>query len=136
HFGHQIHQLFEKIQEQFSWITTVAQENVAGIRVVKAYNQEEAFIERFRQANDEYLQRSLSLVRVQGIFQPLLAFLLGLSLVGLLWYGGRQVVLGTITLGDFVAFMAYLAMLTWPTIRSEEHTSELQSRENLVCRLL
>jgi len=116
HFGHQIHQLFEKIQEQFSWITTVAQENVAGIRVVKAYNQEEAFIERFRQANDEYLQRSLSLVRVQGIFQPLLAFLLGLSLVGLLWYGGRQVVLGTITLGDFVAFMAYLAMLTWPTI--------------------
>lgn len=116
HFGRKIHQRFEKIQEQFSWITTVAQENVSGIRVVKAYNQENAFIERFREANDEYLHRSLSLVRIQGIFQPLLAFLLGLSLVGLLWYGGRQVVLGTITLGDFVAFIAYLAMLTWPTI--------------------
>lgn len=116
YFGKQIHRRFEKIQEQFSVLTTLAQENVAGVRVVKAYNQEEPFIERFRQANDDYVKRSLSLVRVWGIFNPLLTFLLGLSAVGLLWYGGHQVIAGSISVGDFVAFMAYLAMLTWPTI--------------------
>ncbi|MFQ5930393.1 MAG: ABC transporter ATP-binding protein [Acidobacteriota bacterium] len=116
YFGKQIHQRFEKIQEQFAAITTLAQENVSGIRVVKAYNQEKAFVLRFQQANDVYLSKSLSLIRIWGMFSPLLAFLLGLSSVGLLWYGGRQVIQGSITVGDFVAFMAYLAMLTWPTI--------------------
>lgn len=115
-FGKRIHRRFETIQEQFSWLTTLTQENVAGIRVVKAYNQEQAFIRRFQDANNEYIGKNLALVRIWGIFQPLLAFLLGLSLVGLIWYGGLQVIQNTITLGDFVAFMAYLAMLTWPTI--------------------
>lgn len=116
YFGKRIHDRFEQIQEQFSWMTTLAQENLSGIRVVKAYNQEKAFIDRFRLANDDYIDRSLKLVRIWGVFQPLLTLLLGLSLVGLLWYGGAQVVDGRITLGDFVAFIAYLAMLTWPTI--------------------
>ena len=116
HFGRQIHRRFERIQDQFSALTTLAQENVAGMRVVKAYNQEQAFIQRFEEANQEYFGRSLALVRIWGAFQPLLTVLLGLSLAGLLWYGGIQVVNGAITLGDFVAFIAYLAMLTWPTI--------------------
>ncbi len=116
YFGEQIHKRFEKIQEQFSVLTTLAQENVSGIRVVKAYNQEEPFTERFRQANEDYVKWSLSLVRVWGLFNPLLIFLLGLSAVGLLWYGGHEVIAGSISVGDFVAFMAYLAMLTWPTI--------------------
>lgn len=116
YFGNQIHQRFERIQEQFATLTTLAQENVSGIRVVKAYNQEEAFIGRFQEANQDYVDRSLSLVRVWGVFNPLLTFLLGLSSVGLLWYGGRQVIQGSMTVGDFVAFMAYLSMLTWPTI--------------------
>jgi len=116
YFGRLIHVRFQRIQEQFSRLTTLAQENVSGIRVVKAYNQENAFIRRFRSSNDEYVRRSLSLVRIWGLFQPLLTLLLGLSLLGLLWLGGYQVMDGTITLGDFVAFIAYLAMLTWPTI--------------------
>ena len=116
YFGKRIHERFEKIQEQFSAITTLAQENVSGMRVVKAYNQEQAFVRRFAEANDLYLSRSLSLVRIWGTFSPLLTLLLGLSSVGLLWYGGQQVVQKTITVGDFVAFIAYLAMLTWPTI--------------------
>lgn len=116
HFGKRIHHRFEKIQEQLAAITTLAQENVSGIRVVKAYNQEKASLERFKSANDDYIRRSLSLVKIWGLFYPLLALLLGLSAVGLLWYGGRQVLQGFITLGDFVAFMSYLAMLTWPTI--------------------
>ena len=82
----------------------------------KLTTREEAFIGRFQEANEDYVDRSLSLVKVWGIFNPLLTFLLGLSSVGLLWYGGRQVIQGSITVGDFVAFMAYLSMLTWPTI--------------------
>ncbi len=116
YFGKAIHIRFGKIQELFSELTTRAQENVAGIRVVKAYNQENAFIRLFRDANDRYLSRNLSLAKVSGLFNPMLTLLLGLSVVGLLWYGGRLVVQGEISLGDFVAFMAYLAMLTWPTI--------------------
>lgn len=116
YFGRQIHNRFERIQEQFSWLTTLAQENVSGIRVVKAYNQEKAFIRRFEEANRDYVTHSMSLVKIWGAFQPLLTLLLGLSLVGLLWYGGGQVVQNSISLGEFVAFLAYLSMLTWPTI--------------------
>jgi len=116
YFGKRIHDRFEKIQEQFSTLTSIAQENVAGVRVVKAYNEEGAFIRKFEKANEDYLHRSLSLVLVTGIYSPLLTFLLGLSSVGLLWYGGRLVIQGTIGLPQFVAFMGYLAMLTWPTI--------------------
>jgi ATP-binding cassette subfamily B multidrug efflux pump len=115
-FGKQIHERFERIQEQLAALTSVAQENIAGVRVVKAYNQEAAFIERFGLANREYLKRSLSLVKITGLYSPLLAFLLGLSSVALLWYGGRLVIQGIIGLPEFVAFMGYLAMLTWPTI--------------------
>lgn len=116
YFGKAIHVRFGEIQEQFSELTTRAQENVSGIRVVKAYNQENAFIRLFRESNNRYLEKSLSLVKISGAFNPLLTLLLGLSSVGLLWYGGRLVIAGEISLGDFVAFMAYLAMLTWPTI--------------------
>jgi ATP-binding cassette subfamily B protein len=115
-FGKRIHKRFEAIQEQFSWLTTLTQENVSGIRVVKAYNQEKAFIRRFKGANEDYINKSLALVRIWGTFQPLLTLLLGFSLVGLIWYGGLQVMRETITVGDFVAFIAYLSMLTWPTI--------------------
>ena len=115
-FGRKIHRRFEKIQEQFSMLTTLAQENVSGIRVVKAYNQESAFVDRFRDANREYMERSMALVKVWGVFYPLLAFLLGLSAVFLLWYGGRQVMDGALSLGDLVSFIFYLARLTWPTI--------------------
>ncbi|MFQ5740117.1 MAG: ABC transporter ATP-binding protein [Acidobacteriota bacterium] len=116
YFGKRIHRRFQEIQAQFSELTTLVQENVAGVRVVKAYNQERAFVERFQAYNSVYMRKSLALVRVWGMFNPLLTLLLGLSSVGLLWYGGRQVIQGAISLGDFVAFIAYLAMLTWPTI--------------------
>ncbi|HSR54362.1 MAG TPA: ABC transporter ATP-binding protein [Acidobacteriota bacterium] len=115
-FGQRIHQRFEKIQEQFSDLTTMVQENLAGVRVVKAYNQEQAFIERFQQANQEYFDRNLSLVRLSGAYNPLLTLLLGLSMVLLLWYGGGKVISGVLSLGDFAAFMSYIMMLSWPVI--------------------
>jgi len=116
YFGRKIHQRFERIQEQFSAITTLAQENVSGIRVVKAYGQEKASVRRFQEANQEYIKRSLALVRIWGVFYPLLTFLLGLSGICLLWYGGRRVVSGSISMGELVAFMVYVTRLTWPTI--------------------
>ncbi len=115
-FGQQIHDRFELIQEQFSTISTKAQESLSGIRVVKAFAREESEIEEFRRLNREYVERSISLIRLWGIFYPLMSLLLGASTVALLWFGGRQVITGRLSLGEFVAFMGYLGMLIWPTI--------------------
>lgn len=115
-FGEEIHTRFDKIQEQFSDISAKAQENLSGIRVVKAYAREKSEIQEFEQLNRQYVERSLALVRVSGAFHPLLGMLLGLSSVVLIWVGGRQVVQQQMTLGDLVAFMGYLGMLIWPTI--------------------
>jgi ATP-binding cassette subfamily B protein len=115
-FGGQIHDRFESIQEQFSSISTRAQENLAGIRVVKAFAREESEIEQFRNLNEDYVRRSLALIRLWGLFYPLMSTLIGLSAVVLLWFGGQLVIHGQLSLGEFVAFLGYLAMLTWPTI--------------------
>jgi ATP-binding cassette subfamily B protein len=115
-FGRQIHDRFESIQEQFSQLSSKVQENLAGMRVVKSFAREESEIAAFRSQNAEYVKRSISLIRIWGLFYPLMSALIGLSAVVLLWYGGRQVVSGRLTLGEFVAFMGYLSMLTWPTI--------------------
>jgi ATP-binding cassette subfamily B multidrug efflux pump len=114
--GGQIHDRFENIQEQFSTLSTKAQENLSGIRVVKAFAREESEIEDFRKLNVEYVRRNVTLIRLWGVYYPLMTALIGMSSVVLLWFGGRQVVFGKLTLGEFVAFLGYLAMLTWPTI--------------------
>ena len=115
-FGRRIHHRFEKIQKRFAEMTAQAQENISGRRVIRAYVQEGASIDRFRQANRQYRLESLGLVRLWGLFNPLLTLLLGLSTVVLLWLGGLRVMQGSLTVGELVAFVAYLAMLTWPTI--------------------
>jgi ATP-binding cassette subfamily B protein len=114
--GQQIHDRFEKIQAQFSEISTKAQENLSGIRIVKAFAREDSEIREFRQLNEEYVRRSVSLIRLWGIFYPLMTALIGMSSVVLLWWGGRKVIQGRLSLGEFVAFLGYLTMLTWPTI--------------------
>jgi ATP-binding cassette, subfamily B, multidrug efflux pump len=115
-FGGQIHDRFEEIQAQFSNISTKAQENISGIRVIKAFAREESEIEEFGKLNREYVRRNVSLIRLWGVFYPLMTALIGMSSVALLWFGGRQVIQENLTLGEFVAFMGYLAMMTWPTI--------------------
>jgi ATP-binding cassette subfamily B protein len=115
-FGQQIHDRFERVQEQFSEISTKAQENLAGIRVVKAFAREASEIEQFRVHNAGYIERNVALIRLWGVFYPLMTALIGLSSVALLWLGGYQVIRGTLSLGEFVAFLGYLAMLSWPTI--------------------
>jgi len=116
YFGRRIHDRFEVIQERFSAMSTKVQENISGIRVVKAFAREDAEIRAFENLNHGYIRANVSMIRLWGVFNPLMTVLLGLSTVALLWFGGRQVVLGNLTLGEFVAFMGYLSMLIWPTI--------------------
>jgi ATP-binding cassette subfamily B protein len=116
YFGRKIHERFEKIQAQFSDISARAQENFSGARVIRAYAQEDAEIALFETSNQEYVERSLPLARLTGMLWPTLELMLGVAVVLVLWIGGREVLLGHMTLGDFVAFNTYIIMLTWPII--------------------
>jgi ATP-binding cassette subfamily B protein len=115
-FGRRIHNRFEKIQEQFSTISNFAQENLAGIRIVKAYVREDDQSERFAELNREYMDRNMALAKVWGGFFPTLTLLGGLGAVVVLWLGGRQIIDGQISVGDFIAFGFYLTLLMWPMI--------------------
>jgi ATP-binding cassette, subfamily B, multidrug efflux pump len=114
--GRVIHQRSQAIQAQFSQLTSHAHENLSGVRVVRSYRQEGAEIAHFRRLNDTYQERNLGLARVQGAFFPLLSLLGGLSGLTVLYAGGLLVMSGTVTVGEFVAFGVYLAMLIWPMI--------------------
>jgi ATP-binding cassette, subfamily B, multidrug efflux pump len=116
HFGRKIHERFERIQAMFSEISARAQENFSGARVIRAYVQEEAEIAAFEASNQEYIKRSLKLVRLMGMLWPTLETMLGLAIVLVLWLGGREVINGRIQLGGFVAFNVYMVQLTWPII--------------------
>ncbi len=115
-FGRAIHKRFERIQAQLSDISAVVQEALSGVRVVRAYGQERAELERFRRANEEYVTRNRGLIQLQGMFFPSLTFLLGLGGLLVLWQGSRAVIVGRMTVGDLVAFNTYLVMLAWPMI--------------------
>jgi ATP-binding cassette, subfamily B, multidrug efflux pump len=146
HFGRQIHDRFERIQAMFSDISARAQENFSGVRLIRAYVQEQAEIEAFEGANQEYIRRSLRLVRLMGMLWPTLEFMLGCAVVLVLWLGGREVLFGQRTVllswhpavatpgivlpaittslhlfgmmsvGDFFSFSTYMMQLTWPII--------------------
>src|SRR6202163_277720 len=116
YFGRRIHERFERFQAMFSDISARAQENFSGARVIRAYVQEQAEISAFENANQEYIRRSLGLVRLMGMLWPTLELMLGAAVVIVLWLGGREVLLGKISVGDFVAFNTYMVQLTWPVI--------------------
>jgi len=116
YFGAAIHRRFDRIQEQLSDISSVTQEALAGIRVVRAYRQEASEIERFRVENEEYLRRNRTLIRLQGVYNPSMGLLMGLGALLMLWLGGREVTAGTLTIGELVALNTYLMMLAWPMI--------------------
>lgn len=115
-FGRMIHQRFERIQDHLGDLSTLVQENLAGVRIVRAYTQERVQEEEFEVMNAGYLERNMSLARVSALFQPLLGLLAGLGMVIVLWIGGTKTMRGEISVGDFVAFGFYLTMLTWPMI--------------------
>jgi ATP-binding cassette subfamily B protein len=116
HFGRKIHDRFEEVQAQLSTMNAIAQENLAGARVVRAYAQETQEEQRFALANEEYVARNRGLIRLTGVLYPAIQLLMGLGAATVLWLGGRLVVKEAITLGEFVAFSTYLTMLNWPMI--------------------
>ncbi len=115
-FGRRIHARFEHIQRMFSDISSKVQENLAGVRVMRAYAQEKAEVEQFEHLNKEYIRENIGLARIQGTFMPLLQGLIGLTFLLVLWYGGRQLMEGRISLGSFVMFNTFMGMLIWPMI--------------------
>ncbi len=115
-FARVIHRRFEKIQEQFSTLSTMVQENLTGMRIVQAYVQEDSQAHQFDELNREYMDRNMDLVKVAGLFHPILALFSGAAMVIVLWVGGLEVIAGRITTGDYVAFGIYVAYLIWPLI--------------------
>jgi ATP-binding cassette subfamily B multidrug efflux pump len=116
YFGRRIHDRFERIQAMFSDISARAQENFSGARLIRAYVQEQAQIRVFEAENKEYIRRSLKLVRLMGMLWPTLELMMGCAVVLVLWLGGREVLGGKISVGQFVSFSAYMMQLTWPVI--------------------
>lgn len=114
--GTYIGKLFKRVQEGFSDLSDQAQEVLSGMRVVKAFVKETYFLNRFQDANDTYKRRNLKLVRVWGLFFPVVSFLSGVTMLLLLLFGGREVILGELSHGDFVATLSYLEMLIWPML--------------------
>jgi ATP-binding cassette subfamily B protein len=115
-FGRRIHDLFERVQESFSDLTTQVQENLSGARVLRAYAREEAAVDNFRRVNDDYVARNVRLIRWNAGFHPVLQALVGVGFVAVLGYGGLLVVRAAITVGQFVTFNLFLAELIWPMI--------------------
>ena len=116
YFGQQIHVRFEKIQEFFAQITARAQENISGVRVVRAYAQEGPELAAFNDLNRLYAERNLSLVRISAVMRPLMQFLIGTGFALIIWYGGSEAAAGVITVGQFTEFNLFLARLIWPLI--------------------
>jgi len=115
-FGQQVHIRFEKIQEFFSQITARAQENFTGVRVVRAYAQEDAEIAAFNELNRQYAEKNLSLVRIDALMRPLMTFLIGMGFVLIIWVGVPAAIRGENSVGQFTVFNMYLFRLIWPLI--------------------
>ncbi len=115
-FGSVIHERFERIQGMFSDISSRVQENLSGVRVIRAYVQEEAELRQFETLNRQYIAENLSLARTSSMFMPLLQALIGITFLIVLWVGGYRLLSGHISLGSFVMFNTYMGMLVWPMI--------------------
>ncbi len=114
--GRLLHPRFRKAKEQFSLISSKTQENLSGIRIIKAYVREEDEDAAFGEMNAEYMRLNMAAVKVWSVIFPFFGFLAALGAAIVLWVGGRDVILGKMSIGEFVAFNAYLVMLTWPAV--------------------
>ena len=115
-FGRAIHHRFEILQAAYSALMEKVRENIAGIRVLKSFVQEKGTANDFAHSNAQYLKKNMALVRIDGLFHPIIELMSGATLAIVLWIGGISAIRGAITLGDFVAFTQYLSMLVWPMI--------------------
>ncbi len=113
-FSKKMHRRYQDVQASFSDLTEVVRERFAGIRIIKAHNRKEAEETRVRLVSKDYIDKNISLVKIIGLFFPMMLLLSNLSLAIVIYLGGRQTIMQTITPGDFVAFISYLGLLTWP----------------------
>jgi ATP-binding cassette subfamily B protein len=116
YFGKVIHSLYESIQQSLATLSAKAQENLSGVRVIRAYLQEEPERKAFQSLNREYVTRNIRLIRMWSLFMPALTSLIGVTFLIILWQGGRLVLEGKLSLGALIAFYAYLGLLVWPMI--------------------
>jgi ATP-binding cassette subfamily B multidrug efflux pump len=116
YFSKRIHHRFQEVQEYFGIVSNRAQESLAGVRVIRAYTQEQSEIASFKKVNHEFVNRNLGLIRLSAIFHPMLQFFIGLGFIAVLFFGGRQVINGSISVGQYIQFNLYLGYLVWPMI--------------------
>jgi ATP-binding cassette, subfamily B, multidrug efflux pump len=114
--GKLIHEKYTKIQENFSQLTTRAQENFSGIRIIKSYVREANEIKRWNELSQEFLRKNMNLVRIQSLIMPILTIITGISIIVVIWVGGIKVINGEMNLGEMAAFVMYLSILIWPVI--------------------
>lgn len=124
--GRKVHRKFEQLQAQFGDLSTKAQENFSGIRVVKAYSQEEPEIGSFAGINAEYVRRGIDLAKFSGLIWPAMAFMIGVAVLLTLYVGGIDAITGELTMGQLIQFVAYLYLLSWPMIAFGEITNIFQ----------
>ncbi len=114
YFSRKMHHRYQSVQASFAELTEAVRERIAGVRVIKSYGLEKNEAKRIDQFSSGYVRENLGLVRITGTFFPMMVLLTNLSLAIVIYFGGRQAIRGTITTGDFVAFISYLGLLTWP----------------------
>ena len=124
--GRKVHHKFQELQAQFGEMSTKAQENFSGIRVVKAFSQEEPEISSFAEVNAEYVRRAVDLAKLNGLIWPAMAFIMGIAILATLYVGGRDAIEGTLTIGQLVQFIAYQYLISWPMIAFGEITNIFQ----------
>jgi len=130
-----IHEKYTRIQEKFSELTTRAQENYSGIRIIKSYVREENEISRWKELSKDYLNKNMNLVKVQALIMPILVMITGLSIIIVIWLGGAKVINQTMSLGEITAFIIYLGILIWPVIAFGWVTNIVQQAEASMKRL-
>jgi ATP-binding cassette subfamily B protein len=133
--GKKIHQKFTVIQEKFSQLTTMAQENFSGIRIVKSYAREESEMNRYAIESKDYVKKNMNLVRTQALIMPILFLITGISTIIVIWAGGTKVINTEMTLGELTAFVVFLGFLIWPMIAFGWVTNIIQQGEASMKRL-
>ncbi len=116
YFGKKVHRLFKKVQETFAHLSDRVQETISGVRIIKSFVRENAYEERVGEVAEDLVNQNIKLVKIWGMFFPLMFAIIGISLMLTLYIGGTKTILREITIGEFVAFTSYLHLITWPVI--------------------
>lgn len=116
YFGRRMHKSFGAVQESFATLSGRVQESISGIRIVKAFNQEHAELDKIDEVSGDFVKQNMALAKIAGVFHPFMGFVISISIIITLFFGGRAAIRGEISIGGFIAFFQYLGMLVWPMI--------------------